>query len=354
MPSTTSSSVARLLASSTVITPSLPTFCIASASILPTSASPFAEIVPTWAISSFVATLRERLFRSLTTASTARSTPRFRSIGFMPAATDFAPSRTIAAARMVAVVVPSPATSLVLLATSRTICAPMFSNLSESSISLATVTPSLVIRGAPKLFSSTTLRPFGPSVTLTASASVVTPLSILVRASVENFTSLAAIGAVSLVVLLSGGPRVGGARVEHAHDVAFLHDQQLVAVELDLGAGPLAEQHPVADLDAHRRQVALVAAGAGSDGQDLALHGLLLGGVGDDQPTLGLRLLLDAPDDDAVVQRPELHLALPWPGFPGRLLALSLRERQISREHVGASWSGCKGSAAMRTVKLVL
>ena len=52
-------------------------------------------------------------------------------------------------ARMVAVVVPSPATVLVLLATSRTICAPMFSNLSESSISLATVTPSLVIRGAP-------------------------------------------------------------------------------------------------------------------------------------------------------------------------------------------------------------
>ena len=118
----------------------------------------------------------------------------------MPAATDFAPSRTIAAARMVAVVVPSPATSLVLLATSRTICAPMFSNLSESSISLATVTPSLVIRGAPKLFSSTTLRPFGPSVTFTASARIVTPLSILVRASVENLTSLAAIGAVSLVV----------------------------------------------------------------------------------------------------------------------------------------------------------
>ena len=82
-------------------------------------------------------------------ASTARSMPRLRSIGFIPAATPRAPSRTIAAASTVAVVVPSPATSLVLDATSRTICAPMFSNLSESSISLATVTPSLVIRGAP-------------------------------------------------------------------------------------------------------------------------------------------------------------------------------------------------------------
>src|SRR5215208_8355889 len=262
MPSTTSSSVSRLFASSTVITPSLPTFPIASASIRPISLSPLAEIVPTWAISSEVVTFFDWPSRSLTTAATARSTPRRRSIGFMPAATALAPSRTIAAARMVAVVVPSPATSLVLEATSRTICAPMFSNLSESSISLATVTPSLVIRGAPKLFSSTTLRPLGPSVTLTASLRIWTPLSILARASVENRTSLAAIAAVSLVVLLSGGLGLGGALVAHAHDVAFLHDQQLVAVELDLGAGPLAEQHAVADLDAQRDEVALLVAGA--------------------------------------------------------------------------------------------
>src|SRR4051794_16291588 len=94
--------------------------------------------------------------------------PRLRSIGFMPAATDLAPSRTIAWARTVAVVVPSPAASEVLEATSRTIWAPMFSNLSASSISLATVTPSLVMRGAPKLLSSTTLRPLGPSADLGA------------------------------------------------------------------------------------------------------------------------------------------------------------------------------------------
>ena len=67
----------------------------------------------------------------------------------------------------------------------------MFSNLSESSISLATETPSLVMRGAPKDFSITTLRPLGPSVTLTASARRSTPLSIRSRASLENLTSLA-------------------------------------------------------------------------------------------------------------------------------------------------------------------
>jgi hypothetical protein len=54
-------------------------------------------------------------------------------------------------ARTVAVVVPSPAMSLVLLATSLTIWAPMFSNLSSSSISLATVTPSLVTVGSPRI-----------------------------------------------------------------------------------------------------------------------------------------------------------------------------------------------------------
>ena len=129
--------------------------------------------------------------------SRARSMPRFRSIGFMPAATDLAPSRTIDWARTVAVVVPSPAMSLVFEATSRTIWAPMFSNLSASSISLATVTPSLVMRGAPKDLSMTTLRPLGPSVTFTASARMSTPRSIFSRASEENFTSLAAMGFAS-------------------------------------------------------------------------------------------------------------------------------------------------------------
>ena len=149
MPSTTSSSVSRLLASSTVMTPSLPTFFIALAIMSPIDLSPFEAIVPIWAISSEDATFLARFSMSLTTAVTAMSMPRLRSIGFMPAATSFSPSFMIEAASTVAVVVPSPARSLVFEATSRTICAPMFSNLSESSISLATVTPSLVMRGAP-------------------------------------------------------------------------------------------------------------------------------------------------------------------------------------------------------------
>src|SRR5258708_1951764 len=51
----------------------------------------------------------------------------------------------------------------------------MFSNLSASSISFATVTPSLVIRGAPNDLSRTTLRPLGPTPTLTPFATTSTP-----------------------------------------------------------------------------------------------------------------------------------------------------------------------------------
>ena len=51
----------------------------------------------------------------------------------------------------------------------------MFSVDSFSSISLATVTPSLVIVGEPNFLSSTALRPLGPRVTLTALASLFTP-----------------------------------------------------------------------------------------------------------------------------------------------------------------------------------
>ena len=85
-----------------------------------------------------------------------------------------------------AVVVPSPATSSVFFATSLTSSAPIFSHGSSSSISLAIDTPSLVMVGAPHFFSRTTLRPFGPSVTLTASARVFMPRSRPRRASSSN------------------------------------------------------------------------------------------------------------------------------------------------------------------------
>src|SRR6266478_7072775 len=113
----------------------------------------------------------------------------------------------------------------------------MFSNLSASSISLATVTPSLVIRGAPKLLSRTTLRPLGPKVTLTASVSMSMPCSIRSRASVPSLISLAA-----MIVFLSARLCSGGGALDNAHDVGFLHDHQFLAIEANLVARPLPEQ----------------------------------------------------------------------------------------------------------------
>src|ERR1700682_1932933 len=84
---------------------------------------------------------------------------------------------------------------------------------------------------------------------------------------------------------------------DHAHDVGLLHDQEFLAVELDLGARPLAEQHAIAGLQIHLDQLAVLIAAAGADGDDLALRGFLLGGVGDDDAAFGLLLGVDTLDD---------------------------------------------------------
>src|SRR5436309_2089825 len=272
MPSTRSSSLSSDLPSSTVIPPSLPTLSIASEMILPMLASALAEIEPTCAISFELEQGLETFFSSSTTAMTALSMPRFRSIGFMPEATNFMPSRTIAWASTVAVVVPSPATSEVLDATSFTICAPMFSNLSLSSISFATETPSLVTVGAPNERSRTTLRPFGPRVTLTASARTFTPATIFDRADSWNLTSLAAI---------CGSPDLFGTDLgfDDAHDVFFAHHEQFLAFDLDGLAGIFAEEHAVADLHVERQNLAVVGFFALADGLNFALVGFLGSGV---------------------------------------------------------------------------
>ena len=62
----------------------------------------------------------------------------------------------------------------------------MFSRLSLSSISLATVTPSFVTCGAPNDLPIITFLPLGPSVTLTALARASTPLLMPSRASISN------------------------------------------------------------------------------------------------------------------------------------------------------------------------
>ena len=199
MPSVYSISSLRVLLSSTVMTPSLPTFSIASANSLPISAS-LAEMAAIRSRSSRPLTGTAMRLISATAASVARSMPRLISIGLAPAVTLRRPSVTIAWARMVAVVVPSPATSFVLVAACFNIWAPMFWNGSSSSISLATVTPSWVTVGGPHFLSMATLRPRGPRVTLTAFARASIPLLSCRRADSSNKTSLAVMVHISLGV----------------------------------------------------------------------------------------------------------------------------------------------------------
>src|SRR5215203_4372527 len=94
-----------------------------------------------------------------------------------------------------------------------------------------------------------------------------------------------------------------GLLADHAHDVGFLHDQEILAVDLHFRAGPLAEQDPVAGLDVERDELAALVAGARADGDDLAFLRLLLGGVGDDDAALGPLLGLDAADHDTIMKR---------------------------------------------------
>ena len=51
----------------------------------------------------------------------------------------------------------------------------------------------------------------------------------------------------------------------------------------------------------------LLGAAAGTDGEDFALLGLLLGGVGDDEAADGRLFGLGRADDDAVLQRLQVH-----------------------------------------------
>ena len=98
--------------------------------------------------------------------------------------------------------------------------------------------------------------------------------------------------------------------LDDAQDVGLLHDQEVLAIDLDFGARPFAEQDDVASLDIERDQLAAFVARAWADGDDLAFLRLFLGSVGNDDPALGFHIAFGASNDDAVVKWPEFHWEL--------------------------------------------
>src|ERR1051326_1263206 len=98
--------------------------------------------------------------------------------------------------------------------------------------------------------------------------------------------------------------------VDDAHDVRLFHDDQIFTFDLDLGAGPLAEQDAVTRLDVERLDLAVFAARTRTHGDHLALHRLFLRRIGDDDAARGLLFRFHAPDQHAVMQRTESHKSL--------------------------------------------
>jgi hypothetical protein len=62
----------------------------------------------------------------------------------------------------------------------------------------------------------------------------------------------------------------GACTLDHAHDVGLFHYQEILSVDFDLGAGPFAEQHPVARFDVKRNELAAFVTGSRPDGDNLA------------------------------------------------------------------------------------
>src|SRR5262249_7176218 len=105
--------------------------------------------------------------------------------------------------------------------------------------------------------------------------------------------------------------------LDHAEDVVLAEDERLFAVELDLGARVLAEEDAVALLDVELPHRAVLEQLAVADGEHRPLDRLLLRGVRDVEPALGLLLFLHPTNDHAILQRPDLHSRIP-PGALGR------------------------------------
>src|ERR1700759_1696923 len=332
-PSVNSSSVLSVDDSSTLTTPSWPTLVIASPTSSPICSSRD-DTVATWAMPFWPDTGGADASSASDNASAALPIPKPSAIGLAPAATLRRPPLMIACASTVAVVVPSPATSLVLVATDLTNWAPKFSKGSSRSISRATVTPSLVTVGPPKALASTTCRPRGPRVTRTASASLSTPASIARRAVSLNSICLLISLSCSLRKAVRPGKSPtrrrgdcrGGTRFallgDDGQHVAGRQDQVLLAVVLDLGAAVLAVDDGVALGHVQRNPLrAIVVPPAGTDGDDGAFLRLLLGGVGNDQTRCGRGLGLVGLYEDLVLEWLDVHARHDWSpplGFVGR------------------------------------
>src|SRR5713226_1931201 len=89
---------------------------------------------------------------------------------------------------------------------------------------------------------------------------------------------------------------------ENREDFLFPKNEVLLVVDLDLGAGILADENPVALLHIERKLLAVFVDLAFAHGHHLRLHRLFLGRVGDDDSAFLGFLGFQSLDENAVVK----------------------------------------------------
>src|SRR5260370_15330055 len=120
-------------------------------------------------------------------------------------------------------------------------------------------------------------------------------LALALRACVPALALRACVPALALRAC-------GGWSLDHGEDVVLGHDEVLFAVDGDFAAGIGGEQDTVALADLEGGALAAVQPLALAQAQDLALLGLLLGGVRQDDAAGRLLFRLQALDPDLVIQ----------------------------------------------------
>src|SRR5919201_2363870 len=95
--------------------------------------------------------------------------------------------------------------------------------------------------------------------------------------------------------------------LDDREDVLLADNEELLVVDLELGACVLGVEDLLALLDVDLLALPVVEDPAGPDGEDRALLGLLLRGIRQDDPALRHFLTGRRLDDDTVAERPKLR-----------------------------------------------
>src|SRR6476646_6894536 len=113
--------------------------------------------------------------------------------------------------------------------------------------------------------------------------------------------------------------RARATRLDDRQNVRLAENEVLISLDGDLGATVLPVEHLVADLHFHRNSLVLLEA-ARSNGDDLALLRLFLGGIGDVETTTHRFRLFQRLHYDTIGERTDLQ----------RCRALSSHESRFS------------------------